>query len=94
MALCGYARHNSCTYQMSALNENIGYNQPTHTGFYLGSDLKHDSDIYPTAIKSINIDRHPANAPTGIYTLTGQKLTTMHSLPGIYIQDGKKWVKK
>ncbi len=82
------------TYQMSALNENIGYNQPTHTGFYLGSDLKHDSDIYPTAIESINIDRHPANAPTGTYTLTGQKLTTMPSLPGIYIQDGKKWVKK
>lgn len=26
-------------YEMSALNENIGYNQPTHTGFYLGSDL-------------------------------------------------------
>ena len=26
-------------YLMSALNQNIGYNQPTHTGFYLGSDL-------------------------------------------------------
>lgn len=26
-------------YEMSALNENIGYNQPTHTGYYLGSDL-------------------------------------------------------
>lgn len=27
------------TYQMSALNENVGYNQPTHTGYYIGSDL-------------------------------------------------------
>ena len=26
-------------YAMSALNQNIGYNQPTHTGYYLGSDL-------------------------------------------------------
>ncbi len=26
-------------YEMSALNQNIGYNQPTHTGYYLGSDL-------------------------------------------------------
>ena len=26
-------------YEMSALNENIGYNQPTHIGYYLGSDF-------------------------------------------------------
>lgn len=26
-------------YEMSALNQNIGYNQPTHTGYYLGADL-------------------------------------------------------
>lgn len=26
-------------YEMSALNQQIGYNQPTETGFYLGSDL-------------------------------------------------------
>lgn len=26
-------------YAMSALNQNIGYNQPTHTSYYLGSDL-------------------------------------------------------
>lgn len=25
-------------YRMSAAHQNIGYNQPTHTGFYLGSD--------------------------------------------------------
>ncbi len=26
-------------YEMSALNQNIGYNQPTHTSYYLGSDI-------------------------------------------------------
>ena len=26
-------------YAMSALNQNIGYNQPTQLGYYLGSDL-------------------------------------------------------
>ena len=26
-------------YRLSATHQNIGYNQPTHTGFYLGSDL-------------------------------------------------------
>lgn len=25
-------------YRLSATHQNIGYNQPTHTGFYLGSD--------------------------------------------------------
>lgn len=27
------------TYAMSAVNQNIGYNQPNHLGYYLGSDL-------------------------------------------------------
>ena len=26
-------------YEMSAVNQNIGYNQPTQLGYYLGSDL-------------------------------------------------------
>ena len=26
-------------YEMSALNQNVGYNMPTQTGFYLGSDM-------------------------------------------------------
>src|SRR5690606_19310144 len=26
-------------YEMSAINQNIGYNQPTQLGYYLGSDL-------------------------------------------------------
>ena len=37
------------TYLMSALNENVGYNQPTHTGYYLGSDWTSDADIWAAA---------------------------------------------
>ncbi|MCC8089781.1 MAG: hypothetical protein LIO79_11090 [Rikenellaceae bacterium] len=27
------------TYRMSAMNQNVGYNQPTQTGFYMGPDM-------------------------------------------------------
>ncbi|MCD7962747.1 MAG: hypothetical protein LUF90_04175 [Rikenellaceae bacterium] len=27
------------TYRMSAINQNVGYNQPTNTGFYMGPDM-------------------------------------------------------
>ncbi|MCD7962750.1 MAG: hypothetical protein LUF90_04190 [Rikenellaceae bacterium] len=27
------------TYRMSAVNQNVGYNQPTNTGFYMGPDM-------------------------------------------------------
>ena len=26
-------------YRLSAAHQNVGYNQPTHTSFYIGSDL-------------------------------------------------------
>lgn len=32
-------------YEMSALNQNIGYNQPTHTSYYIGSDLIENKEI-------------------------------------------------
>lgn len=31
---------NDPIYHMSVVHQNVGYNQPTHTGFYLGSDLE------------------------------------------------------
>ena len=34
------------TYYMQCVNECVGYNQPTHTGFYLGSDLTSDSEAW------------------------------------------------
>ncbi len=39
------------TYYMQSVNECVGYNQPTHTGFYLGSDLKSDSEAYEAMMK-------------------------------------------
>ena len=41
-------------YWMSCLNQNIGYNQPTNTGYYLGSDLKKDADAWEEAKKVQN----------------------------------------
>lgn len=35
---------NDHVYAMSAFNQNIGYNQPTQLGYYLGSDLIKNSD--------------------------------------------------
>lgn len=32
-------------YRLSAVHENVGYNQPTHTGFYIGSDLLKDENM-------------------------------------------------
>lgn len=32
-------------YEMSAVNQNIGYNQPTQLGYYLGSDLENSTNV-------------------------------------------------
>jgi rhamnogalacturonan endolyase len=32
-------------YRLSAVHENVGYNQPTHPGFYIGSDLLKDESM-------------------------------------------------
>ncbi len=42
------------TYWMSALNENIGYNQPTNVGYYLGSDLQSDEEAWNAAKDMMN----------------------------------------
>ena len=84
-------------YWMSALNENIGYNQPTNTGYYLGSDVKRDADAWTEAERVQN--RHLTTAVTtltapaprhtgGLYNLTGQRVDK--SYKGIIIKNGKK----
>ena len=40
-------------YQMSALNQNVGYNMPTQLGYYLGSDLKSDSEAWANGIDDL-----------------------------------------
>ncbi len=34
------------TYNMSCINQNVGYNQPTNLGYYLGSDLESDAEAW------------------------------------------------
>ena len=86
-------------YWMSALNENIGYNQPTNLGYYLGSDIKKDADAWMDAAKVQN--RNISTAINHVYTsarpdngcyynMMGQKVKTTNH--GIYIHNGKKIV--
>lgn len=79
-------------YQMSALNQNIGYNQPTHTGYYLGSDYTTDEEIWLAGgyIDEVNkIDDTCIDREEGIlFDLMGRPVE--NATPGIYIRDGKK----
>ena len=84
-------------YQMSALNQNIGYNQPTHTGYYLGSDLTDDSEAweaggYTAGIGQVEILPEPYMTDENIYDLMGRKV--VNPRPGIYIRKGKKLIIK
>lgn len=84
-------------YAMSALNQNIGYNQPTHTGYYLGSDLKSDEEAwiaggYTSAVETIISDDQRGEYSNDIYDLWGRKV--QNPSRGIYIRSGKKFVIK
>jgi hypothetical protein len=82
---------------MSCLNENIGYNQPTNTGYYLGSDLKSDAEAWAEAEKVQNKE-----IVTGIKNLSptfSQSDGVVYDLQGrcvkkpqhgLYIKNGKK----
>ena len=90
------------TYRMQAMHENVGYNQPTNVGYYMGSDQT-DEEIWAAASKA-EADRMAARgvtaitAPTAIaaapaddawYNLMGQKVDA--PAPGrVYIHGGKK----
>lgn len=96
------------TYYMQCIHEQVGYNQPTNLGYYLGSDRQSDSEIW-TAAKKAEDDRQTARAnnPAGVktmmmegqgddtqwYNLMGQPVARPTS-PGIYIRGGKKYVVK
>ena len=88
-------------YWMSCLNQNIGYNQPTNTGYYLGSDIKTDADAWTEAAKVQNRPAQTAittvTAPVnpnanGIYNLAGQRVSKAYK--GICIENGKLLYKK
>ena len=68
-------------YLMSALNQNVGYNMPTQTGYYIGSDMQ------PNFSTNIKMPIMPIEDEL-YYNLQGQK--TSHPQKGIYIKNGKK----
>ena len=84
-------------YWMGCLNENIGYNQPPNTGYYLGSDLRTDADAWAEAERVQNrpqttavtlVTAPAARSTDGIYNLAGQRVD--ESYKGIIIKNGKK----
>lgn len=88
------------TYYMQAIQENVGYNQPTNVGYYLGSDYANDAEIWAAAkvadkaresifsgISTMSTST-PATVRKGIYSLSGQKVEK--PTHGLYIIDGKK----
>jgi rhamnogalacturonan endolyase len=63
------------TYLMSALNENIGYNQPTNLGYYLGTDLTSDAEAWVAASNAPGV-KLPATVSV---TLNAEGLATLSS---------------
>lgn len=93
------------TYYMQAIHENVGYNQPTNVGYYLGSDYSSDAEIWAAALKADAAIRERVS--TGIvelkngrieewkydgvwYTVDGVKLNGKPTHKGLYIMNGKK----
>ena len=95
------------TYKMQAIHEQVGYNQPTNVGYYIGSDQK-EEEIWAAAKKAeedrlaaremtLNISDLPSadnrQASYAWYNMMGQKVQT--PVKGqIYIHNGKKVVIK
>ena len=72
------------TYWLSALNENIGYNQPTNLGYYLGTDLKSDAEAweqggFTSGIVSLTPDPSPKGEGSAVFDLSGRKVSDSHS---------------
>ncbi len=89
-------------YWMSCLNQNIGYNQPTNTGYYLGSDITKDANAWAEAERVQNkglttginnLTSGPSSRGEGSghwYTIDGQRLSDKPTQSGLYIKNGKK----
>ncbi len=78
------------TYWLSALNENIGYNQPTNLGYYLGTDLKSDAEAweqggFTSGILSLTPDPSPKGEESAVYDLSGRKVadSILSELPSL-----------
>ena len=78
------------TYWLSALNENIGYNQPTNLGYYLGTDLRSDAEAweqggFTSGIVSLTPDPSPKGEGSAVYDLSGRKVadSILSELPSL-----------
>lgn len=93
------------TYYMQCIHEQVGYNQPTNVGYYLGCEYSSDAEIWAAAWKADAAIRE--NATTGIvelkdgrieelksngawYTVDGVKLNGKPTRKGLYIVNGRK----
>ena len=91
------------TYYMQCIHEQVGYNQPTNVGYYLGSDRKSDAEIWEAAAKA-EADRLAAREQMlttvqsvkavraggdAWYNLMGQKVDSP-ARGGVYIHGGRK----
>lgn len=80
-------------YHMSALNQNVGYNQPTHLGYYLGSDIPSDESAWEeaaTASKNEIITDYNSSVDATVRNLMG--IAVKNPSPGIYVYGNKKIV--
>lgn len=78
-------------YEMSFQNQNVGYNQPNHTGFYLGSDM--DTESVYTAIERVETVGPNNRRTEKVYNLMGQIVNPENTTRGIYICAGEKIAK-
>lgn len=81
-------------YRMSAINQNIGYNQPTQTGYYLGSDIASDEEAwanggYISGVSDITTDGMEPDSDGTLRDLTGRRVSGRPA-PGLYISGRQK----
>lgn len=87
------------TYKMQTIHEQVGYNQPTNVGYYLGSDQTQE-EIWAAAQKADEAIRNrnttgikqvstvQSAKREGTYDLQGRRVTSPKR--GLYINNGKK----
>ena len=92
------------TYLLSCINQNVGYNQPTNLGYYLGTDLTSDEEawkaaalmqdhtmVFPADVSSPRAAVSKPHGRTGIFDLQGRRVTKLSR--GVYVVDGRKVVR-
>lgn len=80
------------TYWMQCINQNIGYNQPTNLGYYMGSDMDMADVPLEVAdgIVSVKAAAEPTTGSDAVYDLWGRRV--YGNAPGIYVRNGRKYV--